>query len=79
MYLQNDMRSRRKTLYICEIKFLNQPVDASIISEVQTKIARLSLPRYFSYRPVLIHVNGVQNAIKASEFFDEIVDFRTLV
>ena len=28
-----------------------------------------------SYRPILIHVNGVDDDVIASEFFAEIVDF----
>ena len=35
---------------------------------------RLSKPRNFSCYPVLIHVNGVTDAVKNSNFFSEIID-----
>lgn len=69
------IQTRFNTLYVCEIKFSTDPITAKIITEVQEKIHRLKIPRGFSIRPVLIHVNGVSNAIIESGFFAHIVDF----
>jgi hypothetical protein len=35
---------RQSTLYVCEIKFSKNVVPLSVISDVQEKIARLSMP-----------------------------------
>ena len=57
-----------------------QPViTEEVIAEVQKKIKRLSLPKGFSIKPVLIHVNGVSDAVIESEFFAYIIDFGQLV
>ncbi|NGX61320.1 MAG: hypothetical protein K940chlam9_00805 [Chlamydiae bacterium] len=66
------------TLYLCEIKFSKKEIGVSIIQEVQEKIKRLVLPRGFSIRPVLIHVNGVSESVEDSDFFSHIVDFSRL-
>lgn len=63
------------TLYVCEIKFKQEPIDASVISEVQEKIAQLDRPKWYSCRPVLIHVNGVMDSVVESGFFSHIIDF----
>lgn len=63
------------TLYICEIKFSKNKIEASIIQEVQKKIDSLKYPKGYSCRPVLIHVNGVHEDVIDSGFFAEIIDF----
>jgi len=65
-------------LYVCEIKFSRDPVGLEVVKEVQAKINALDIPKNFSYRPVLIHVNGVQDSVIASEFFANIVDLSEL-
>lgn len=63
------------TLYLCEVKFSKGPIGADVIQEVKEKISYLVRPKYFSIRPVLIHVNGVTDAVVESEFFAKIIDF----
>ncbi|MBI3901075.1 MAG: ATPase, partial [Chlamydiia bacterium] len=65
------------TLYICEIKFRKKEVEKEIIVAMQQKINRLHLPRNVSIRPVLIHVNGVHDAIIESGYFAHVIDFGT--
>ncbi len=67
------------TLYVCEIKFSKTPIGVSVIQEVQQKIEDLARPKNFSFRPVLIHVNGVTDGVVESEFFSNIIDFGTLM
>ncbi len=62
-------------LYICEVKFSKNPIGKDIITEVQQKLDKLSYPKGFSCRPVLIHVNGVHEDVIDSGFFAEIIDF----
>lgn len=57
----------------CEIKFYKNPVTTKVINEIQEKINKLTLPKNFSYRPVLIHVNGVDDEMIASEFFHKLL------
>lgn len=69
------IQTRFDTVYICEIKFTRFEIGPEILSEMKKKIERLKLPRHFSYRPVLIHVNGVRDDVKDSNFFSKIIDF----
>lgn len=72
------IQTRFNTLYVCEIKFSTLPITSEVITDVQEKINRLKIPRGFSIRPVLIHVNGVSNAVIESDFFAYILDFTKL-
>lgn len=73
------IQCRYNMLYVVEIKFHKTTIKASVIQEVREKIDALSRPKGFSCRPVLIHVNGVEDAVAESEYFDEIIDFSTLL
>lgn len=66
-------------LYVCEIKFSVYEVKADVLLQMQKKIGSLKKPKGFSVRPVLIHVNGVQQEVLESGFFAEIIDFGTLL
>ena len=68
----------QRTLYLCEIKFNTSEVRGGVIKEMEKRIERLSIPKGFSLRPVLIHVNGVSQSVKESELFNDIVDFSSL-
>lgn len=68
------IQTRHNTLYICEIKFSNNNIGTSVIDEMKEKIKRLSIPRNFSYRTVLIHVNGVTEDLLQTQFFSNIID-----
>lgn len=63
------------TLYMCEIKFSKERIGLSIVKEVQQKMDRLIKPKNFSIRPILIHVNGISDAVQESDFFAKIIDF----
>tara|TARA_B100000989_G_scaffold299030_1_gene292216 strand:- start:18174 stop:18389 length:216 start_codon:yes stop_codon:yes gene_type:complete len=63
----------------CEIKFSKNEISATIIKEMQEKIRRLSLPKHFSYRCILIHANKVSEAVEESQFFSDIIDFSGLL
>ena len=69
------IQTRFNTLYVCEIKFHREPIGIEIIKEMHKKIKALSLPRGFSVRPVLIHVNGVKPEVEEEGFFSQIIDF----
>lgn len=51
----------------------------SVVGEVNQKIDRLTLPKSISIRPVLIHVNGVEDSILDMGYFDKIIDFEQLL
>ncbi|MBS0654401.1 MAG: ATP-binding protein [Verrucomicrobia bacterium] len=69
------IQTKFNTLYLCEIKFSKNEIGASVIQEVEEKIKRMVLPRGFSVRPVLIHVNGVTADLEEAGFFSHIIDF----
>ncbi len=73
------IQTRFNTLYLCEIKFYKEQIGMEIIKEVQEKLNALSLPRGFSVRTVLIHVNGVKDEVEEQEFFSHIIDFSQLL
>ena len=73
------IQTRFQNLYICEIKFSKNPIDKKVIEEMEEKRTRLKLPRQFSIRPVLIHVNGVEDSVLDESYFDKIIDFSQLL
>lgn len=73
------IQTRFNCLYVCEIKFSKNQIGLKIIEEFEKKIKRLSIPRFFSIRPVLIHVNGIEDSVLDSKYFDKIVDFSQLL
>ncbi|MBI2335551.1 MAG: ATP-binding protein [Deltaproteobacteria bacterium] len=73
------IQTKFNTLYLCEIKFHGRPVQKEVVRQVEDKIRRLQIPRGFSVRPVLIHVNGVDDSVLESDFFSNIIDFSTLL
>ena len=62
-------------LYVCEVKFSRHPIGMGVVSQMQQKLIRLSYPKGYSIRPVLIHVNGVHEEVVRSGFFGNIIDF----
>jgi len=73
------IQTRFNTVYVCEIKFSRSELKPSVIQEVEEKLERLKLPRQFSARPILIHVNGVHRDVIDSRFFSQIIDFGELL
>jgi len=73
------IQTRFNCVYICEIKFSRFEIQADIIPEMREKIKRLNLPKGFSYRTVLIHVNGVREDVVDSRFFAEIINFSEML
>lgn len=69
------IQTRFNTLYVCEVKFSKEPIGRAVIDEIKAKCKRISRPKNYSIRPVLIHVNGVTEAVEESEFFAKIIDF----
>lgn len=67
------------TCYLCEIKFSSQELTKTVVDEVKQKIRRITLPKNISIRPVLIHVNGVNESVLESDFFSSIIDFNDLL
>jgi hypothetical protein len=73
------IQTRFRFLYACEIKFRQGVVGKEVIEEVEEKLSRLQLPRGFSCRPVLIHVNGVSEDVFDSGYFARIIDLSDLL
>ena len=69
------IQTKHNTLYVCETKFSTSEVKSAVIEDMEKKIESLSIPKGFSIRPVLIHVNGVSQTVMESELFNNIVNF----
>lgn len=73
------IQTKHECLYLCEVKFSKQSIGSEVISEVKEKIKRLKRPRSMSCRPVLVHVNGVQDSVVEADYFAKIIDFSDLL
>jgi len=73
------IQTRFHNLYICEIKFSKCPIGMKIIEEMEKKRRSLKIPRFCSIRPILVHVNGVEENVLDERYFDKIVDFGELL
>ncbi len=73
------VQTKFNVLYVCEIKFSKHEIPPGVISEVEKKISRLKIPRGFSVRPVLVHINGVSDELVARDYFANIIDFADLL
>ena len=71
-------QTRFHNLYLCEIKFSKDSVGNKIIDDMEKKRTTLKIPRNCSIRPVLIHVNGVEERVVDERYFDKIIDFGEL-
>lgn len=69
------VQTKSCNLFLCEIKFSKNEVSSKVIPEVEEKIRRLQRPKSFSIHPVLIHVNGVSDAVRKSGLFYKIISF----
>jgi AAA+ ATPase superfamily predicted ATPase len=73
------IQTRFRYLYACEVKFRQGVVGTEVMEEIEEKLRRLKLPRGFSCRPVLIHVNGVSEDVVDSGYFARIIDLSELL
>lgn len=73
------IQTRFNNLYLCEVKFSKNPIGPKVIGEIEEKIKRLKVPKRFSIRPVLIHVNGVEDTVLDQGYFDKVIDFGQLL
>lgn len=72
------VQTKYNNIFACEIKFRKNEIKPEIIEEMKDKLARMHNPKGFSCWPVLIHVNGVHEAVEDSEYFASIIDFTDL-
>jgi AAA+ ATPase superfamily predicted ATPase len=73
------IQTKFNSLYLIEIKFKKEKIGTEVIGEIKEKIEKLILPRGYSLRTVLIHVNGVSESVEESNFFSHIIDFSQLL
>ncbi|HLB57253.1 MAG TPA: ATPase, partial [Gammaproteobacteria bacterium] len=73
------IQTKFNCLYVCEIKFSRSALTTVVLDEMKQKIKHLNMPKNLSYRPALIHVNGVQDAVTESGYFAKTIDFGKLL
>ena len=73
------IQTEQEVFYLFEIKFSRKKVTSQIIQEVKEKVKKLSLNQSASVRPILLHVNGVNDAVAKSGYFNHIIDFSNLL
>lgn len=69
------IQTKYNSFTVCEIKFSKNTVEPSVVQDVRAKIQAMALPKNVSCRPVLIHVNGVEDSLIGEDFFANIIDF----
>ena len=73
------IQTEHGVLYVVEIKFSKRKVPALICKEMQEKISQLATQKNLSVRPVLLHVNGISDALKKSGYFTNVLNFSNLL
>lgn len=73
------IQTRFHSLYLFEIKFSKKQLGMNVIEEVEKKLKALRIPKYCSIRPILIHVNGVDENVLDTRYFDKTIDFGQLL
>jgi hypothetical protein len=64
-----------KCIYVCEFKCSKNMIYNGIIKEVDAKCKALVVPKCYSLRAVLAHVNGVVEREEDARYFARIIDF----
>ncbi|MBF0367811.1 MAG: ATP-binding protein [Oligoflexia bacterium] len=65
-------------LYLCEIKSSSR-LGTKVISEMETKLQILHIPRGVSIRKVLIHCSELEEKLLEQDYFDKIISFDDLL
>jgi len=73
------IHSKFNSLYCCEIKFSRNSIKLSVVDEVRQKIQSLEHAKIMSVRPILIHINGVDDSVLGEEFFAKIINLGKLL
>lgn len=73
------IQDKENNIYLCEFKFLRDPVGKSVIDAVKQKMERLSVPEGTAFLPVLFHTSGVDKEVIDSKFFFRIIDISEFV
>lgn len=69
------IQTKYRTLFVCEVKFSQNPITLDVIDKTKEKIARLSLPYGYAVVPVLIHNSKVTDGILDADYFINIINF----
>lgn len=69
------IQTKFNVLYLCEIKFTQKKIGASVLTAIQQKIDALNLPKGYAIKPILIYTGAVTKAVQEAEYFAEIIDF----
>ncbi len=69
------IQTRFRSFYLVEVKYSVDAIGLKVMNEVEEKDRRISWPRGWSRRLVLIHVNGVTSDLEQTQFFDHLIDF----
>ena len=68
-----------KLITVCEIKYHESKISTEIIPQIEKKINLLPVPKGYTVNKALISLNGPDNALLQSEYFDYILDIDNLL
>lgn len=73
------IHTRFRMLFVIEVKFSRDPISTSVIDELEEKLKSLKLPRGYACNAVLIHLNGVTDALLDRQYFSFIINFSEIL
>lgn len=68
------IQTKYNVLFVCEVKYTKKPVSTDIIQEVEEKASRLSAPKNFSKRIVLIHTHDEPEDIQGDKYHWSVIN-----
>ena len=67
-----------KVITVCEIRYLQNKVDTTIIAEFEAKLALLPIKKNYSLQKILITTEGATDALISRAYFDRIITLEDL-
>ncbi len=67
-----------KVVTFCEIKYNLKPLGPQVISDMETRMKKISVPRGYSIEKALISVAGCEKSVVKSNYFDHILEVQDL-
>jgi len=69
------VQTKYRTLFVCEIKFSQNPIGLEVVDQIKEKITRLCLPRGYAACPALIHNSSITSEVLDADYFINTINF----
>lgn len=72
------IQTKYDSLYVCEIKYTRNIIYKDVIEEVKEKIRRMTIPKHFSIRTVLIYAGALHDEVIDADYFSATINLECL-